>query len=102
MECGGQPSIRSGVITMEGDPDGTGDRPTVGLALVHQPRGEEEKKTKCWDHQFSEVLDIDVELEGQPAKGFALVIELQGEDEKEARAGTIAPTMENEVWHDRA
>ena len=86
----GQPSRRSNVNTKEGDQGGAGDRPTVGLVLVHQPRGENEKKARCWDHRSSEVLDVDVELQGQPAGGFALVRQLRGEDEKEARAGTNA------------
>ena len=74
----------------EGDQGGTGDRPTVGLVLVHQPRGENEKKARGWDHHSSEALVIDVGLQGQPARGFALVHQPRGEDEKEARAGTNA------------
>ena len=47
---------------------GTGDRPTAGLVLVHQPRGENEKKARGWDHLPSEVLVVDVGLQGQPAE----------------------------------
>ena len=52
----------------EGDQGGTGDRPTVGFVLVHQPRGENEKKARGWDHLSIEVLVVDVGLQGQPAE----------------------------------
>ena len=45
-----------------------GDRPTVGFVLVHQPRGENEKKARGWDHLSIEVLVVDVGLQGQPAE----------------------------------
>ena len=51
-----------------GDQGGTGDRLSVGLVLVHQPRGENEKKTRGGDNLSSEVLVVDVGLQGQPAE----------------------------------
>ena len=46
----------------EGGQGSSGDPPTVGLILVQQPRGEDEKEARCGEHQLSEVLGIDAEL----------------------------------------
>ena len=64
----------------------SGDRPTVGLILVQQPRGEDERKARCEDQQF-EVLGIDVEVRGQPAGPHSRT-KPRGQDEKGAMAGT--------------
>ena len=52
----------NGVAGEEGGQCGAGDRPTVGLILVRQPRGEDEKEPRCEDHQSSAVLGSDVEF----------------------------------------
>ena len=53
---------------------GTGDRPTVGHALVRQPRGEDEKIARSWDHHSCEVLDNEIVMFGPPARDFTLVL----------------------------
>ena len=78
---------------------GTGDRPTVGFVLVHQPRGENEKKARGWDHLSIEVLVVDVGLQVNQQR-LRSRTKPRGQDEKEARAGTAAPTMESEAWRD--
>ena len=85
----GHRSRLAGVAGEEGGQGGQGDPPTVGLTLVQQPRGEDEKKARCGDHHWLEVLDIDVEVQGRPA-GLHSRTKPRGQDEKGARAGTIA------------
>ena len=58
----GHRSRLAGVAGEEGGQGSSGDPPTVGLILVQQPRGEDEKEARCGEHQLSEVLGIDVEL----------------------------------------
>ena len=55
----GQPTKRSNQILKWGRP-GTGECPTVGHALVHQPRGEDEKIARSWDHRSCVVLDDEI------------------------------------------
>ena len=54
-------------LFIKGRSEGIGDQPTVGPMLVLQPRGEDEKEAKVWDHHAGEELVIDVEIQGQPA-----------------------------------
>ena len=61
----------------------------VGHILVQQPRGADEKRARCWDYQWLEVRDTDVEVQGRPA-GQHSRTKPRGQDEKGARAGTIA------------
>jgi len=85
----GHRSRLAGVAGEEGGQGGFGDPLTVGLILVQQPRGEDEKEARCGDHHWLEVLDIDVEVQGRPA-GLPSRTKPRGQDEEGANAGTIA------------
>ena len=83
--------IRGHRSRLEGGQGGFGDPLTVGLILVQQPRGEDEKEARCGDHHWLEVLDIDVEVQGRPAAaGLPSRTKPRGQDEEGANAGTIA------------
>ena len=82
----GQRSRLDVVAGEEGGQWCSGDRPTVGLILVQQPRGEDERKARCEDQQF-EVLGSDVEVGGQPAGPHSRT-KPRGQDEKGVMAGT--------------
>ena len=83
----GHCSRLTGVAGEEGGQGGFGDPLTVDLILVQQPRGEDEKEARCWDHHWLEVLDIDVEVQ---AAGLHSPTKPRGQDEEEANAGTIS------------
>ena len=93
------------VALWRGGRPAAGDRPTVGHVLVRQPRGENEKIARGWDHRGCWLLwsarQWCSDAPGQPARGFTLVLKSQGQDKEEARAGTIAATIGNEAWRDR-
>ena len=72
----------------EGGQGGFGDPLTVGLILVQQRRGEDEKEARCGDHHWLEVLDIDVEVQGRPA-GLHSRTKPRGQDEKEPLLGPL-------------
>ena len=76
-----------------------GDRPTVGLILVRQPRGEDEKEARCEDHQLSEVLGIDVELSAQPAVRFVLLLSRKARTRREPWLGTLIG-HHGQTWRD--
>ena len=88
--CHKRPSLPTGWSCRGGGrPRRFGDPRTVGLILVQQPRGEDEKEARCGDHHWLEVLDIDVEVQGRPA-GLPSRTKPRGQDEEGANAGTIA------------
>ena len=68
-------------------PNGEGDQTTAGHIPVLQLQGENGKRARCWDHDWLEVLDIDVEVQSRPA-GLHSRTKPRGQDEKGARAGT--------------
>ena len=85
----GHRSRLAGVAGEEGGQGGFGDPLTVGLILVQQPRGEDEKEARCGDHHWLEVLNIDAEVQGRPARLHSCT-KPRGQDEEGANAGTIA------------
>ena len=98
--CGSWPALQAKSQTWKWGRPGTGDRPTVGHALVRQPRGEDEKIARSWDQCSCEVLDNEIVMFQVHQQGLHSRTRPQGRDEKEARAGTTSPTMENEAWRD--
>ena len=96
----GQRSRLDVVAGEEGGQWCSGDRPTVGLILVQQPRGEDERKARCEDQQF-EVLGIDVEVGDQPA-GHILVLSREARTRREPWLGPVQShprrTMARSLW----
>ena len=72
--CGSWPALQAKPQKWKWGRPGTGDRPTVGHALVRQPRGEDEKIARSWDHHSCEVLKWDSDVPAPPARGFTLVL----------------------------
>ena len=96
----GQRSRLDVVAGEEGGQWCSGDRRTVGLILVQQPRGEDERKARCEDQPFK-VLGIDVEVGDQPA-GHILVLSREARTRREPWLGPVLShprrTMARSLW----